>query len=85
VANTKVWTGKNLAPEDLRGRKAAQFAADIILELRNIAKSERLYPLQNILEMAYYEAFAAANHVDIPPDEESRLAEISQDARAAGY
>jgi hypothetical protein len=66
-----------------RDRQAAQYISEMILELRNIAKAEHLANLQGLLELTYYEAYSAANRVDIPPDEIQKLQDMAKDARRA--
>jgi hypothetical protein len=54
-------------------RETAQYIADMVLELRNMAKASDLKSLQGLLEVSFYEAFSAANKVDIPPEELEKL------------
>lgn len=54
-------------------KDTAQYIADMILELRNMAKSARLHTVMVPLEYAYYEAFSAANRVHVPPEEVERI------------
>jgi hypothetical protein len=49
-------------------KEIAQYIADMVLELRIMAKSADLKTLQGLLEVSFYEAFSAANRVDIPPE-----------------
>ena len=63
---------------ETRQRETAQYIADMILELRNMAKSEQLYQVMVPLEYSYYEAFAVANRVDVPAGETERLRELSK-------
>lgn len=65
-------------------RETAQYAADMILELRNMAKSAKLFKVMVPLEYAYYEAFSAANQVSIPPGEAERIREMSRAAENNG-
>lgn len=69
-------------PMSLNQQETGQYISDMILELRNMAKSAKLYKVMVPLEFAYYEAFSAANKVEIPPDEAQRLAELSRVAKA---
>jgi len=69
---------------DWRGREAARYISEMLLELRNIAKAEALDSLQGLLELTYYEAFSAANRVIVPPEELQRLEDIAADAKRAG-
>jgi len=55
-----------------------QYIADMILELRNMAKSTRLFQVMVPLEYAYYEAFSVANRVDVPKGEVERIRELEK-------
>jgi hypothetical protein len=59
-------------------RETAQYLADMILELRNVAKSARLHTVMVPLEYAYYEAFGVANRVEVPDEEIERIRELSR-------
>ena len=63
--------------------ETAVYMADMLLELRNMAKDSGFSALQGLLEIAYYEAFSAANRINISAHEFERLKEISQDAKKA--
>jgi hypothetical protein len=76
--NTRNTNKKDGIGDPLRQRETAQYVADMILELRNLAKSARLYQVMVPLEYAYYEAFAAANRVEVPAEEVDRLRELSR-------
>jgi len=58
--------------------EAAQYIADMSLELRNLAKANKLYTLQGLLEVAYYEAFGAATKREIPVGEVEHLKNLSR-------
>jgi hypothetical protein len=58
-------------------RETAQYISDMMLELRNMAKSAELKTLQGLLEVSFYEAFSVANKVDIPGGEIEKLRELS--------
>lgn len=60
--------------------ETAQYIADLVLELRNMAKGAALYAAMIPLEYAYYEAFSVANRVTIPPEEAERLRRLSEEA-----
>ena len=69
------------APEDdlaTRQQSVAQYVADMILELRNMAKSAKLPEVMAPLEFAYYEAYSAANKVHVPPDEVERIRRLER-------
>jgi len=67
------------APEPARRvRETAEYLSDMILELRNLARANQLYTVMVPLEYAYYEAFTAANRVEIPEDELERIRELSK-------
>ncbi len=65
---------------DENQREVAQYVADMILELRNMAKSAKLYKIMVPLEFAYYEAFSVANRVSIPKAELERLQALAKAA-----
>jgi hypothetical protein len=58
-------------------RETAQYVADMVLELRGLAKAHELQTLQGLLEASFYEAFSVANQVEIPPGEVEKLRELS--------
>jgi hypothetical protein len=60
-------------------RETAQYIADMVLELRNMAKSDGFSSLQSLLELAYYEAFTVAHKVELPEGEEEYLKSLSAD------
>ena len=67
------------APEPARRqRETAEYLSDMILELRNLARANQLYTVMVPLEYAYYEAFTAANRVEIPEEELQRIRELSK-------
>ena len=76
-------TSQTAGYKNMRDREAAHYIADMILELRNIAKAEGLSGLQGFLELTYYEAFAAANKTVVPEEEYERLESMAADARRA--
>jgi hypothetical protein len=76
-------TSMSVTRKSARDRQAATYIADMLLELRNIAKAEELTQLQQYLELSYYEAFSAASRVPIPEEELRRLEEIGMDAKRA--
>jgi hypothetical protein len=65
-------------PIERRQREAAQYISDMILELRNMAKAVQLYHVMVPLEYAYYEAFSAANKIDVPDFEVEHIKKLSQ-------
>ena len=72
------------APIEKQQKETAQYIADMILELRNMAKSAQLFQVMVPLEYSYYEAFAVANKVEVPPEEAERLRELSKVAAEMG-
>lgn len=58
-------------------QQTAQYIADIALELRNLAKYNKLQTLQGLLEVTFYEAFSAANKIEIPENEIEHLKKLS--------
>jgi hypothetical protein len=63
-------------------RETAQYIADMVLELRNMARMCELKTLQGLLEVSFYEAFSAANKIEIPPNEIEHLRELSKASAA---
>ena len=63
-----------------RQRDTAEYLADMILELRNLARSVQLHSVMVPLEFAYYEAFGAAHRVEVPSAEVERIRELSRAA-----
>lgn len=58
--------------------------ADMLLEMRNLAKNNNFDTLLSLLEISYCEAFAIANKVEVPDGELDRLNDMGRVARAAG-
>lgn len=57
-------------------RETAQYISELTLELRNLAKAHNMLSLQGLLEVAYYEAFTAATHNELPEGEREHLEEL---------
>lgn len=64
-----------------RQREAAEYLSDMILDLRNLARSVELHTVMVPLEFAYYEAFGVAHRVEVPPAEAERIRELSRAAQ----
>ena len=62
-------------------KETAQYITDMVLELRNLARSGELKTLSGLLEIAFYEAFSLANKVEIPPAEVERLKALEAAAK----
>jgi hypothetical protein len=62
-------------------RDTANYIADMILQLRNLAKGAQMSTLQGLLEISYYEAYSVANAIVVPVGEEQRLEEMGAHAR----
>ena len=66
---------------NLEGRReTAQYISELTLELRNLAKAHNMLSLQGLLEVAYYEAFTAATHNELPAGEREHLEELMRAA-----
>jgi uncharacterized protein YoaH (UPF0181 family) len=52
---------ERLRAQGARSGEAAEYIADVAMELRNVAKSAQLQTLQGLLEAAYYEAYESAH------------------------
>ena len=59
-------------------RETAQYIADMSLELRNLAKHQKMLTLQGLLEVTFYEAFSVANKAEIPENEIEHLKTLSR-------
>ena len=68
------------ADRSLDPKQAAEYIADMALELRNLAKANGLSTLQGLLEVAYYEAFGVSAQHQLPAGELERLAEMRRAA-----
>ena len=77
--NGHLGSSGDLSPQQ---RDIAQYVADMILELRNMAKAVRLYSITVPLEYAYYEAFSLANKVLVPEAEIERIKELAKAAES---
>jgi hypothetical protein len=66
-------TQKTTAKQEQREREIAQYISDMLLELRNMAKSAGLVTLLGLLEISFCEAFSVANKVQIPEGELEKL------------
>ncbi len=68
---------KKIDPKD-----TAQYIADMVLELRNLAKDDDLLALRNLLELCFYEAFSTANKITLPEGEIEHLQMIHEASKA---
>lgn len=75
LANAAAQEMKSLAD---RQRETAEYLADMILELRNLARSVQLYTVMVPMEYAYYEAFGVANRVEVPQGEAERIKKLAK-------
>ena len=78
TASTTGVKRENTITLERRRREAAQYISDMILELRNMAKAVQLYHVMVPLEYAYYEAFSAANKIEIPDGEVEHIKRLSK-------
>jgi hypothetical protein len=69
---------KSRQPDGLSEREVAQYTADIMLELRQLARNAKLNTLQGLIELCYYEAFSVANQPKIPAEELEHLAQLER-------
>lgn len=65
-----------------RQRDTAEYISEMILELRNLARSLELHTVMVPLEFAYYEAFGIAHRVEVPPVERERIKTLAKTAEA---
>ena len=75
VATERTTSNHKTTPDT---RETAQYIADMVLELRNMAKSTEMKTLQGLLEVSFYEAFSVADKVLIPDGEIEHLRELSR-------
>jgi hypothetical protein len=66
----------------MSSRDVADYIADMTLQLSRLARSAGLTNVMVPLEFAYYEAFAAANKVEIPPEELRYLKSLEEACRS---
>jgi hypothetical protein len=64
--------------KEIRERELAQYIADMLLEMRNMAKSAGLPTLLGLLEITYCEAFSIANKVELPEGEVEKLMQLAK-------
>lgn len=78
--SSKNSTNPSKGPREL---EMAQYIADMLLEMRNMAKSAGLTTLLGLLELSFCEAFSIANKVEIPPGEIEKLRRLARAADEA--
>ena len=66
--------------KDARDQELAQYIADMLLELRKMAKAAGLKTLLGLLEISFCEAFSIANKVEIPSGEIEKLKRLAREA-----
>ncbi len=72
--------GGNNPPNETQQRELAQYVADMLLELRNMAKAAGLTTLLGLLELSFCEAYSIANKVKIPDGEIEKLKRLAKAA-----
>ena len=68
--------------KDAHDKEVAQYIADMLLELRNMAKAAGFKTLWGLLEISFCEAFSVANKVEIPPGEIEKLKRLAGEGKA---
>ena len=63
-----------------RPLELAEYIADMLLELRSMARAAGLNTLSGLLEITFCEAYAIANKVEIPPGEVEKLKRLASAA-----
>jgi hypothetical protein len=71
------------AAQDAKDHELAQYIADMLLELRKMAKAAGLKTLLGLLEISFCEAFSITNKVEIPPGEIEKLRHLAREAGEA--
>lgn len=69
--------------KDAKDQELAQYIADMLLELRKMAKGGGLNTLLGLLEISFCEAFSIANKVEIPPGEIEKLRRLVRESGEA--
>jgi hypothetical protein len=72
--------GGNSPSNETQERELAQYVADMLLELRKMAKAAGLTTLLGLLELSYCEAYSIANRVKIPDGEIEKLKRLAKAA-----
>jgi hypothetical protein len=76
-------TNSKAPAKDTQQLEMAQYIADMLLEMRNMARAEGLTTLLGLLELSFCEAFSIANKVEIPAGEIEKLRRLAQAASEA--
>jgi hypothetical protein len=66
---------------DDRRNETAQYVAEMLLQLRQLARQNEFETLQGLLEISYYEAFAEAHKSSVPEGEIEHLEWLGADFR----
>ncbi len=72
---------KTPAKQNAKQQEIAQYIADLLLQLRNMARKAGFPTLLGLLELSFCEAFSIANKVEIP---EAELEKLRRFIKAAG-
>jgi hypothetical protein len=64
-------------------RDTANYIADMVLELRNLAKGSNMTTLQGLLEISYYEAYNIGHPTVVSDEELKHIEDLGADARRA--
>jgi hypothetical protein len=73
-------SGDNNPLNETREHELAQYIADMLLELRKMAKAAGLTTLLGLLELSFCEAYSIANKVQIPDGEIEKLKRLAKAA-----
>lgn len=68
--------------KDAHNQEVAQYLADMLIEMRNMAKAAGFKTLWGLLEISFCEAFSIANKVEIPPGEIEKLNRLAREGQA---
>jgi hypothetical protein len=68
---------------EVKKRELAQYMADMLLEMRNMARTAGFTTLTSLFELSFCEAFTIANRVELPEGEVERITELSRASRRA--
>lgn len=67
--------------KDVHNQEVAQYIADMLIEMRNMAKASGFKTLWGLLEISFCEAFSMANKVEIPPGEIEKLNRLAREGK----
>ncbi len=80
MLKTTVRPTSTSSPSVQSALEVARYVSDLLLDMRNLAKSQGFKTLQGLLEISYYEAFALSHPVALPTGEKEHIEELEKQA-----